>query len=463
MLVYNVLALWRSSKISVPRERGLSYVNYVITSRNTNNNNNRKDLNKMTNLLFSAWFLALLLVAPACQAAWSSPIKLKYGPKTSEVTFPEMYIDPSSKVTHAFWIDNQDNNYRLAYARISSDRKVSTPVLLETAHRARLSHIIGPGDGKHILLAYDGKREQGDRDDCGNGQTKGCYEIFFRESKDGGETWSAPEMVAHDSPNDEKDRKGPRIIYVKETGQVFLTYWCSGSMAHVTRRSGESKFSRETLFPFGATTAYQSIVYTISSQKPLFHFIYVNWSYPYEYMMYSASADEGRTWSTPKQLITNVHHSTADSYFRPYAVANQDRLANSIYVTFILNNEVKIMWSKNDGATWSPALPTHKGNAVAPRIQVCPAAAGNTARLRSLFALRKPENGNSFIFGTLDSHSYKMEKEQPFAGYTFNWAYLVDCYVEGEKEVVAAIVESYAGDTNEIFLRYNDALGAEED
>ncbi|MEI6569231.1 MAG: hypothetical protein WCR20_21305 [Verrucomicrobiota bacterium] len=104
-------------------------------------------------------------------------------------------------------------------------------------------------------------------------------------------------------------------------------------------------------------------------------------------------------------------------------------------------------------------MATHKGGAVAPRIQVCPAPKGKIPNVLLLFGLKKPENGYSFVFGKLSVETFKYsDLEFPLKGYTFNWDYLLDCYEDKNIITAGAILESFLDDNNEIFLSYNSKL-----
>lgn len=407
-----------------------------------------------------ALLLLGFLLAASALGSWDTPFAITN--RSRDSTFPQMYIDPNTKITHAVWIDSLNMEYRLAYARINPDNTMSTPILLESAHRARLSQIIGSGDGKRILITYDAKRGQGDKVDCAADTPQGCYEIFFIESKDGGMTWSSPVMIKHSL--DYIDRKGPRIDFVKETSQVIITYWASGPMAFTTRKSDTSDFTTETLFPFSKSTAYQSIVHTYSDNgTPIFHFFYVNWSYPNEHLMYTQSEDNGQTWLAPKQLQLYVHKTPSDSFFRPFAVANHRIMAKAVYVAFVLNNEVHMKWTLDNGNTWSPLQKAHDGNAIAPRIQICPTLKNEKPKVYLLYALRKAESQTHYVFGSLNQNTWKYEDEEfPFKSYLFNWDYMVDCYIDNyKKTVVSAILETYVQNATVILLSKNDAIKAE--
>lgn len=403
--------------------------------------------------ILSCFLVSLLAVS----AAWSTPMRLS--DETHDATFPEMYIDPMSKVTHTLWIDHVGDNFYLAYSRVLSNKTQSKPIYLDTEHRVRLSHIIGEGNGKHLMVAYDAKRSQGDKLDCAAASPQACYEIFFTESLDGGKTWTKSVMIQHDNVNDVKDRKGPRITYVKENKVVALTYWCNGPMAF-SKRDDSGSFSKETLFLFSQKTAYQNIVYTLkrvgSANVPVLHFFFVNWTYPEENLMYSQSANLGNTWSTPKRIAFYKHVQNTDSFFRPNVVVDESIVKGTIFASFVLDKKAHLMYSSDSGETWSAAIPTHSGHAVAPRIQICRNLKGQYSKLYLLYSIKEAEGTNSFIFGSFDlkTKTYK-DEEFPFAGYKFNWDYMVDCYEDGKRMHVAAIVEDGRNESlGKIFLSY---------
>lgn len=402
---------------------------------------------------------ALLLTAclfGITQGAWTTPMELTE--RTNDSTFPDMYVDPVSKISHVVWIDNKSGVFKLAYSRVFLNRTKSTPIFLETAHRPRISHITGADDGKHIMVAFDAKRSQGDKNACAGGDSTGCYEIFFTESMDAGVTWSKPVMIEHDVPADIIDRKGPRMVYVKEASQVFVTYWRSGPMAFSRRIGDSGKFTKESVFSFSTNTAYQSIAYTIGEKnEPILHFFYVNWTYPTENIMYTQSSDAGKAWVEPKCIAVYKHSSTSDAFFRPFTVAKNDVAPKSVFIAFILNNDPHMMWTHDNGKTWSSILSLRKGNGIAPRIQLCRGTKGQVPKIYLLYSVKAAEKGSNFITGAFDvkTHTYK-DEESPFPGFPLNWDYMVDCYEDGKKVSVQAIVENEKDHTNLVFLSYND-------
>jgi len=403
-------------------------------------------------------FLSILftLLWLTCTCTWTPPEKITSS--TAESSFPQIYIDPMTRITHMVWIENPSTEFKLVYSRKNPGGKPTTPIVLEARYRPRLSDIIGEGDGKHIMVTYDAKRAQGDSNDCTPEDERGCYEIYFIESLNGGDTWSRPVMITRDNLKDKKDRKGPKVVYVKENKMTFITYFCQGAMAFAKREGGGS-FTKEIIMPFGERTAYQSMTYTVnpSTKKVKLHFTYTEWAYPLEWLLYTSSSDFGATWTDRRTLAINRHESNYDSYIRAFAVGDNDIVPGGIFVTFIRDNKVMLIWSKDEGNTWSRALNTNSDDAVAPRIQLCRQPNNRPPKVYLLFALRTSKERNSFVFGTLDTSTdtYK-NNELPFTGLMFNWNYVVDCYLDGNKAVAAAIVESFDEDLNYIFLSYND-------
>jgi len=397
---------------------------------------------------------AFLCAFCPAKAQWSAPSPLT--DSSTDSTFPQMYIDPLTKITHLLWIEERSDVFSLAYVKIYYNQTRSKPIYLETDHRPRLSHIIGEGNGRHLLVAYDAKRVQGDNNDCTEEDRTGCYEIYFTESKDNGDTWSKPLMIQHDNPDEAVTRKGPRMVYVSDNRQVFLTYWRDGPMAYTTRIGDSNTFAKETVFPFSKTTAYQSVAHTTNERhQSVIHFIYVNWTFPEENMMYTQSVDLGKSWTTPKRLVFYKHESTSDSFFRPFTVADETILKNAIHVGFVLNDKVFFIRSLDNGITWANPHATHSSPAIAiaPRIQLCRSLKGQMPKVYILYAQQKVEKTSYYVFGSVDLRTYAYTDESvPFSGLNFNWDYMLDCFEDGNRVTISAVVESDKEGKNSIYL-----------
>eukprot|EP00831_Metopus_contortus_P070321 TRINITY_DN6373_c0_g1_i12.p1 TRINITY_DN6373_c0_g1~~TRINITY_DN6373_c0_g1_i12.p1 ORF type:complete len:256 (+),score=41.62 TRINITY_DN6373_c0_g1_i12:32-769(+) len=179
--------------------------------------------------------------------------------------------------------------------------------------------------------------------------------------------------------------------------------------------------------------------------------------------MYTNSLDYGKTWKKPVELVYYRHKRPTDIYFRPFGVANHKLMPNSVFLSFVWNNEVFLKWTLDNGKTWSRNLPTRKGTGVAPRITLCPYPNGEKARLYMLFAHLRPVGENYFVMGSLNFNSFMYKDEEyPFKGYLFNWAYFLDCEMENKQLKVSAMIESYMNDKSHIFFSQKTDFTTEE-
>jgi hypothetical protein len=409
-------------------------------------------------LMKDNWIVIVLVLVSVVMAEWSEPVVISNLSANAE--FPQMYIDPRSKVTHTLWIEDYNSQFRLAYRQIYSNKSMSAIKYLETSRRPRLAHIVGSGDGHSVYIAYDAKRVQGDNNDCNKTDRSGCYEIFFTNSRDSGNTWSKPIMIEHKERNDIMDRKGPRVIYLPYNKQIFLTYWRSSVMCYASRIGDFGPFSQEKEYTFSNTTAYQSIVYTFepTTNSPIFHFFFVNWTGYEEHIMYTRSMDLGRTWSPAKGIWHFQHSSESESFMRPFVVANHEIEPEFIAIGLSYKNKGYLIWSTDNGGNWSEGLYMNENTArvVAPRIQICRNVNGKVNRVYALYGVM--DKNNNYVFGSMDIKEFKFKQEpQPFKGTNFNWDYMIDCYRDEDAVVVAAIAESDHEDIGRIYLSYKRA------
>ena len=408
-------------------------------------------------------FLFFICFFQATICTWSTPIRLSA--ENRDCGYPEMYTDPATHITHVIWRDRADGNNNLSYTQVKADRTVIPSKYLETERSTQYSRIVGEGDGKHLLIAYEATKNG--EYVCTHAKKGGCFEIYFTESFDGGNTWTKAVMIEHPHDTSAMNRRNPQLIYVKATKQAYLTYWIGGTtftngkFAYSTRY-GAGKFSAEALISVGIVPIDHSVIYTLDAKTKAvkIHLLYVSTDNATDNVMHTSSLDEGKTWRSPKVLASQMHSYPSEAFIEPYAVSNSDLAGDTLFVSFVFSGEAKMMWSHDDGNTWSKVLPTHHGDIVEPRIQLCKMPKTQLPKVHMIAKMPQMTSHHSFAFGTfsLQTHTYK-DEEFPFTDMLGSTGYMLDCYVENdEKEVVAAVTETEYHGTLSIFISFNDQL-----
>jgi len=402
-------------------------------------------------------FLLLLICISfsVAKEEWSDPEAIT--DEETDSTSPDIFVDPITKISHLVWVDNPDDSvWKLVYMTIRADGTKSDITVLDTDHKPEYARIDGAGDGQRIFITYDAKRTQGDEKKCENGEFEGCSEIFFTESNNNGKSWSKPVMISHDNPKDLIDRKKPHTLFVKGYKQVLITYWRNGTMCLSMRMGDLSPFTKEVALPFGNSALYQMMAYTIDeqSQKPIYHFTYVNWSFPDENLMYTYSVDLGQHWATSKRLMFEKHNDPSDSFFRPFTVADYNLVKNTVFIGFTYHNLAYLIWSNDNGKTWAAPLNLHPDSpqAVAPKLKICRQDNKHDPKVFYLTCMKSKIHVSNYIFGSLDVKTRKWtEYEQPMEEHDFNWYFDFDCYDADDGLYARVITQEYMDDNDVVY------------
>lgn len=193
----------------------------------------------------------------------------------------------------------------------------------------------------------------------------GNYEIFFRKSTDGGETWQAKKRLTHIS-----GISNSPVIVVDSSDNIFIIWYDN------TLGLYELFFKKST--DGGATwQSAQRLTYydPKNNVEPAIAVnganIYVTWSRENwegnKEIYFIGSFDGGATWAANKKLTSNL------GYSRYPAIAVGQ--ANEIYIVWQDdargNFEVYFMMSMDGGATWQNAqrLTYNSGKSYEPRIK----------------------------------------------------------------------------------------------
>jgi len=171
-------------------------------------------------------------------------------------------------------------------------------------------------NGKDLIVVYSRSREDGQ---CGLYDTSGCLDVFYSASGDDGKSWETPRRIYRENMNDRVNRVDPILMYLKETGRVFIFYthyvdreddtWY---LKFVTKPKGSTIFSNEAIimhFPHGGDAIP---VYTFNNNKATVHIVYsalIRNEYTHFYYTYS---DNLIDWHETKEIyVFYTNHDTS--------------------------------------------------------------------------------------------------------------------------------------------------------
>ncbi len=295
---------------------------------------------------FSALLLSLLAVSAF--AVWTTPIKLLEGNRFMELQ--SEYRDPTSSFTHVVVSDyggSRDWHWHLA---VADNGTVVYKTLFNQTGGLGAATVRGAGDGRRLFLAIS----------CTPGAS---YTINFTESADGGRTWSVPQSVfPYGDRKTGKNRRLQDMLYVKETGRLFLFYVNMerpSSIRVVSRAPGSSVFSSDALVQnWGDARYFARAAYSLRPEDPhrvTLHVAYRNYSG--FCIVYTSSRSNGLSWTKPK-----VISGDEAPLFITHMFVNQ-AVSPNIYVVYTLlqpGKSARMVYSPDHGSSFAAPVPISK-------------------------------------------------------------------------------------------------------
>ncbi len=292
----------------------------------------------------------------------------------------------------------------------------SKRVLVDGVHStiaARLNVL--DSTGTDILVVENAKRDNSGTI-CVEHETRGCDDLFVIESKNGGESWSAPTPVPRTNMSDSYARFDPAVLHIKETGRVFVFYvmvrgYKNITIGYVSRPKDSLTFSQEkTIFSPRNITGYNVYAaYTWNGHTPIIHLM---WYETGPYLFYARSTDFGFTWSEPRKL--GPAYERSERFPKAILLANAT-MSNSLYAIYYKDamSDTMIMESADHGLTWSKPVSIPFNNVRIPSIKLC-----ETSGRKYILAVGTQSSGNlKFGYYNLTSGNYH-NLQAPFKGYS---------------------------------------------
>lgn len=287
----------------------------------------------------------LLLLIPLVLSKWERPVMVVPYAYTSRAIF----TDSVSGVSTVVWCNHPRRN--LHFRQLHPNGTVTFEKTLMLEHPCKLGYALdGPHDGKTLYLLYQGTRKRDyDRRVC-RYNANNCEDVFFAESKNGGETWSEPVAVPREDMGDKTERQFAKLLVAK-TGHVWIFYRMAGfydaPYAYVMRAPGSSAFGMETVLPIRVDTS--AVVYGENDGKSSVSIYYNNHDSLSRYKYYTT--DNGATWLGPEQIV----YCESDSNVLSRYPFNSPRVPSLFFVE--CRNSSYRYWLKRTydlGKTWEP-------------------------------------------------------------------------------------------------------------
>eukprot|EP00829_Urostomides_striatus_P001967 TRINITY_DN1212_c0_g1_i3.p1 TRINITY_DN1212_c0_g1~~TRINITY_DN1212_c0_g1_i3.p1 ORF type:complete len:755 (+),score=195.01 TRINITY_DN1212_c0_g1_i3:48-2267(+) len=286
------------------------------------------------------------------KSLWSKPVKIANGVKG-----PSLYIDNSTNLIHTAFCERykDTDQYYLILQTMSLNGTFIEKRALDKIHGCLETNIAGENDGKKIFIAFSGAR-MADNNECSKKGTKGCIDVYTKESSDGGITWTPSTPVPRNDLDDIARRYNIRLIYMAEVKRTWLffakdIYGANYSTAWYTMKSpGSIVYNNEQLLMPGDKQNF-SLAYTTTLRgSTILHAVWTEYSESKYLTYYSQTQNNGMNWQTPILFFQNKIKSPLVKL-----VADPMRKPGYIFIFFpeSSENNWKVIWSPDHGDNWS--------------------------------------------------------------------------------------------------------------
>ncbi len=230
---------------------------------------------------------------------WSTPNDIFANPQVgtnSGATRPSLLVDRNDNLNISF-IDPNTVFYSRAQLWNASDALAWLPRAPVSGDQTSYFSKLAIDSKEHLHLVYT---ENVISTSCSN-----CYHIYYRNSEDGGITWSAPLDITKGQEGSAK----PQILIDKKDN--IHVVWESGEGGGLGQLSNPTAVSyaasyddgktwKEPItFPINEDEIAKNITIGLDRKNQL---VVAWWLLPADWIMYQVSDDYGRSWSDPIQI-----------------------------------------------------------------------------------------------------------------------------------------------------------------
>lgn len=292
--------------------------------------------------------IGFLLFVQAGQAQWEPTTRLTWN--SGESSAPRLAVDSSGGV-HMVWYDNTPGNSEIFYKKTPDGGGTweAAKRLTFEAHISLYPDIaIDPLGRLHVIWMDN---------------LPGIYEIYYKRSTDGGATWSDKKRLTWTS--------GTSITpaVAADSSNKIHVVWADNSQGHYevyykkSTDGGDTWSTNKKLSQLSGVNQYPDLAVAPSGD------LYVAWmsDAPGNFeIYYRKSTNGGDTWSATQRLTWNTGESTS-----PAILAGGSGTLHVVWSDSTPgNSEIYYKKSTTGGNTWSTVkkLTTNEGQSLSPRI-----------------------------------------------------------------------------------------------
>lgn len=302
--------------------------------------------------------------------------------------------------------------------------------------------LIGDDKGENLFLSWATSRTQEGKE-CNRDDRSKCSDIFFSESKNGGISWTTPIRVGREDMNDPVNRDFPRLLYVKETGRIYIFYSRFDDEKHsyvigyVTKPAGSIILTKERLLPFEHEKVFH-VAYTIRNAETVIHLVFKNSNNDY---MHTQSIDI-MNWKAPAKICQG---SAGNAGFANGLVSNTQISKSNLFFGFTKEFVGFFVFSTDNGDTWSTPIKLSETGHLMISLAYC-----GTEALQKLFIVTL-QQAPGFMLSIYDVNEKELSKgESPLGDDSVSYP-LISCTKKASNNEVSLVV---TGSTIDTFVGY---------
>lgn len=300
-------------------------ISFTIHFQYVNSMKNKINVLRLTQLIFS-----FIIITIAARAQWQPDVRLTNDPADSYTTENNTWcIAATGNDVHIVWYDNRDGNFEIYYKRSTDGGMTWGGDVRLTTNTSTSERPSVAASGQMVNVVWHDLRD-------------GNYEIYYKNSTDGGLTWGADTRLTNDPA---LSRYASIALAGLDVHIVWDDYRDGNNEIYYKRSSdGGVTWGTDTRLTNDPALSYYP---SVAARGLDVHLAWEDNRDTNFEIYYKSSADGGLNWSSDIRLTNNSSHSAGVS------IAVTDSLVHTLWSdTRDGNNEIYYKRSADGGASW---------------------------------------------------------------------------------------------------------------